>query len=180
MYSICEKYKGEEPRNIRSINSKPVAYPGLTLLSGKSGSLKSYTSIKLSKGYDYVFHLDFGLNPLQFKDFCMKNDVKYLNVFNENVLYILYDLIPRFKDKKALFIVDYYSLSENIVSKLRKLAIKNNVAIMIIDTNSYDFREIYADIVIHTEHIDYKNYECIVKVDKSKVSNIAYGDEFKE
>jgi len=180
MHSIYEKYKGEEPRNIKSINSKPVAYPGLTLLSGKSGSLKSYTSIKLSKGYDYVFHLDFGLNPLQFKDFCTKYNVTYLNVFNSNVLDILYDLVPKFKDKKALFIVDYYSLNEYLISDLRKIAIKNNIAIMVIDTEFDDYLQMYADIMIHIEDIDYKNHTGIVKVDKSKVSNIAYGDEFKE
>ena len=180
MYSIYEKYKGEEPKDIKSITGKPVAYPGLTLLSGKSGSLKSYTAIKLSKGYDYIFHLDFGLNPLQFKDFCTENNVKYLNVFSENVFDILYDLVPKFKDKKALFIVDYCPLNEYVISELRKIAIKNNVAIMVIDTNFNNHLQIYADIMIHIENIDYKNYTGIVKVHKSKVFNITHGDEFKE
>jgi len=79
---IVNKWEGKEPPRVISLGDYPIAYPGLTLYHGLSGSLKSFSSVIIANKLDYdaVFYLDFEGNSIDLKTHCLKNDIYYLNM----------------------------------------------------------------------------------------------------
>ena len=202
---LIEKWKGKEPPRVVSLGSYPVAYPGLTLYHGLSGSLKSFSSVIIAREleYDIKLYLDFEGNSVDLKTHCMKNGVEYLNLSygsQDELLNFMTDVAQITKNNKVLVIVDSFSrvftepLNEThkidkIFKFLKYQCTEYNYSLLIIDHSKKlefggieirggDNKKKFADVVIGVKDKDLKKFTSTIEIEKSRLSNFTVGDSF--
>ena len=199
LYSLAKKYEGKEPPNVISLGEMPIAYPGLTLFYGLSGSFKSYSSVLMAskQNYDAVYYLDFEGNSVDLKTHCLKHDIYYLNMSlgsDIDLRQFLTDVAKVSSEYKILVIVDSFSRvfqvavneTEKIDKIFKELKIEptnNNYSLMIIDharkselfgidIRGGDNKKKFADMVLKVEKANYKSMICEIEIEKSRIPSI--------
>ena len=204
-FSIYEKWKGKEPPNMYSLGNYPIAYPGLTIYHGLSGSMKSYSSVIIAKEleYDVRYYLDFEGNNQNFKQHCIDNNVMYLNMssFGSNEFDLfMSDISHISKAKKVIIILDSFSRLypiavnethkiDEIFKKLKQYADIYNISLLLIDHSRKtdygidirggDNKKKFADVVLKVKKANIKDYETIIQIEKSRLLNFKLDYEFK-
>jgi len=201
---IVSKWEGKEPPRVISLGSYPIAYPGLTLYHGLSGSLKSFSSVIIANklAYDAVFYLDFEGNSIDLKTHCLKNDIYYLNLSygsKDELFNFMTDITQVSKDNKVLVIVDSFSRVftepvnethkiDEIFKKLKFQCTEYNYSLLIIDHSRRtdygidirggDNKKKFADVVIGTKKVNLKTFTTDILIEKSRLSAFTAGSEF--
>ena len=201
---IIDKWIGKEPPRVVSLGDYPIAYPGLTLYHGLSGSLKSFSSVIIANklNYDVVFYLDFEGNSVDLKTHCLKNDVYYMNLSNgakEQLLNFMTDVTQITKENKVLVIVDSFSRVftepvnethkiDEIFKQLKFQCTDYNYSLLIIDHSRRteygtdirggDNKKKFADVVLGTKKANLKTFTAEIIIEKSRLSAFTTGSEF--
>ena len=199
LFELAKKYEGKEPPNVISLGNMPIAYPGLTLFYGLSGSFKSYSSVIMAskQNYDGVYYLDFEGNSVDLKTHCLKHNVFYINMAigsDTDLELFLTEIAKLSSDYKLLVIVDSFSRvfqvavneTEKIDKIFKKLKIEptnNNYSLLIIDharkndvygvdIRGGDNKKKFADMVLKVNKADYKSMICDIEIEKSRIPSI--------
>jgi len=202
---LIKKWEGKEPKNVVSLGKYPVAFPGLTLFHGLSGSLKSFSSVIIASklDYDYRFYLDFEGNSVDLKTHCLKHNVNYLNLAygGKQELRMFLTDIAKFSEKnKILVIVDSFSRVftepvnethkiDSVFKELKYLCTDNNYSLLIIDHSRKlefggidirggDNKKKFADVVISSNNADLKTFTANIELEKSRLSAFTVGSKF--
>jgi len=199
----AKDWEGKEPPKVTSLGKYPIAYPGLTLYHGLSGSLKSFGSVVMANrlDYDIIYYLDFEGNSIDLKSHCKKNDVNYINLsYGDHITFFNFiSGIFKFSKKiKVLVIIDSFSRVfiepvnethkiDEIFKQLKFQCTENNYSLLIIDHSRRtdygidirggDNKKKFADVVLGTKKVNLKTFTTDITIEKSRLSKFSAGSE---
>jgi hypothetical protein len=193
--------------DLEIMGNYPIVHPGITLLHGLTGTMKSYTSALMAgkSTFDKVVYLDFESNPIQFREFCEANNIIKVNPVDKSIR-VLYKLTKElnkegyFKTNKVLFKIDSYSYIfelpvnktneiDKTIKRLREDVVNKGYSVLLIDharrgeNGSVDIRGgdnklKFVDVSLKVLKADIKKYTSRIVVEKSRALDIQVNSEF--